>query len=376
MDNTLNAADRLRALFVDKTLPGLLTHAWDTARGGVIEKLSSDFSTAPYTFRRSMLHARQLFLYSHWSVRLGDDRYARAADDVFAYLMAHHHDTAQGGWFDSVDLDGRVRERSKHLYSMAFVIFGLSTYGHVLGRQAAIPFIDEALAFLDRTFAIGDGLYHTKIDADGTATTPVALQNPHMHLFEALLQLHATSGRADVLARATALFDAVKRTFVRDGMIIEQVPYGTSPADDVPVIVEPGHQAEWAWLVAWYSDLRGGDAALREFGRGLYTHAVELGWDDEIGGVFDEVDPDTRAVVTDTKRFWPILELIKATHVHGTPDSGPSVDVLVDFVLTNYLQPNGLWIERRTRQMRVVPGDAPVSSGYHLGLAVSEITRP
>src|SRR5438477_116158 len=72
-------------------------------------------------------------------------------------------------------------------------------------------------------------------------------QNPHMHLFEALLNLWTNARDARYLNRAGKLFELFSRRFFQPdlGVVIEYFDQALAPAPGIAgTIVEPGHQCE------------------------------------------------------------------------------------------------------------------------------------
>ena len=93
--------------FTDKTLLFLLEHGWDTKYGGLFETLDSQGKNGSEDFRRVMVHARQLFVFSRWTRVTGDKTFERMADKIFEYLTSSFWDADYGGWYSRVALDGK-----------------------------------------------------------------------------------------------------------------------------------------------------------------------------------------------------------------------------------------------------------------------------
>ncbi len=141
-------------------------------------------------------------------------------------------------------------------------------------------------------------------------------QNPHMHLLEAVLALHAATGEKNWLRRATALVDLFKQRFLdpQTGALIEYFgeDWSVAPGDEGR-LREPGHQFEWVWLLFEYSRMASDPSIVPYAGR-LFAFGSRYGIEHDEGlkgAVFDGVDAQ-RALVAGTKLLWPQTEYIKA----------------------------------------------------------------
>jgi mannose-6-phosphate isomerase len=81
-----------------------------------------------------------------------------------------------------------------------------------------------------------------------------------MHAFEAMLALHETIGHPDAIARAKKLLNLMEAKFY-DPETKTIGEFFTDQWTRAPGLdgetVEPGHQAEWAWLLRRYERLAG-----------------------------------------------------------------------------------------------------------------------
>lgn len=357
---------------VNGTLPMFARHGWDDGRGGLVERLEPGPTPDRTRFRRSMVHGRQLFVFSLWGGRLGERTFVEYADRIFGYLTDRFADRDCGGWHEKVDLGGGLLSADKVLYSHAFVLLGLAAYRHCRGGDDG-GHLDRTLDYIEARFRSGDGLYRVVLDREGRDIGESVDQNPMMHLLEALLFLFERSGRPEALALAGRIVQRVRQCFLVDGMILEHLGRDLRPHPDKGHLVEPGHQAEWAWLLNWYSVLAGTDEP-RRAGRMLLENGLRVGWDSGHGGLFDQIDRTGGTVTMATKRLWPLGELIKAAAVF--PDcvepAGLGVDALVRLLCRRYLRADGTWSERLHRDMTVADPGMPASSCYHLSFALAE----
>ena len=108
------------------------------------------------------------------------------------------------------------------------------------------------LRVLDQHFASPTGGYHSVLPADAGRRE----QNPHMHLFEAMLAWFEATGDAMFLARAGELHGMMAGRFFQSqsGILAEYFDGSWTPrAGDLGRICEPGHHFEWSWLLRRYA---------------------------------------------------------------------------------------------------------------------------
>ncbi|MGE0256972.1 MAG: AGE family epimerase/isomerase [Alphaproteobacteria bacterium] len=370
---------RLQAWLVDSALPLWATAGVDP-RGGFVEALALDGTPMPELPRRLRVQARQLYVYSHAAVLGwpgagdGPDPLATARQG-FAFLTRHYWHP-EGGFRFAVARDGRPTDDRRELYEQAFALLALAWYGRASGDPTAAAWIDRTLAFIDG--ALADPTHGGFREGAPPPADGVRRQNPHMHLFEAMLALHATTGEARFLDRARVLFALLRDRFVdrRSGALREHFASDWTPRPGDTL--EPGHHFEWTWLLDRYEAASGEPTAtLRD---GLCAFAHRHGIDDD-GLAFDGVAADG-ALKAGTKRLWVQTEAIKAEltrHEAGAPDAAARIERLIDGLFARYLAAPGVapgaWQDHIRRDGVGFATSAPASSLYHLFVMASEVAR-
>ena len=195
-------------------------------------------------------------------------------------------------------------------------------------------------------------------------------QNPHMHLLEAMLAWLRVRDRPafrSVAERVLALFDA---RFARsDGALIERFTRAWTPHSVHGTVVEPGHHAEWIWLLEEARALGLGDrTAARD---ALYDRLrVQLGMDGwAVNAVLTDGTP-----INAGRRLWPQCEVLRAHLVMG---ERAAAERLARAILDTHLNAptSGLWIDAFDDRGEPKHGLTPASSFYHLTGAVLALSR-
>ncbi len=361
--------------FIGKTLPFLAEQGWDKSYGGIIERLDANGSPTKENYRRVMVHARQLYVFAIWGTQIGETKYKELADDIFSYMIKYFWDEKNGGWFTKVSLDGEVTDSNKTLYSHAFVLFGLTKYFKALDRTEAIPWIVKSFEVIKQRFKRDDKSFSEELTADFVdISTNRRSQNPHMHLFESLLSLSETLDNKTYCAQLLELLTLCQGKFLDfdRSLVLEHLDETFCSRVDIGHLVEPGHHFEWSWLLNWYS-LVFNDPRQREKGKALLKFGCQFGWDQDLMGVFDQINIYDLSASLHTKRLWPLLELIKSLTVFPDVDLTPSLATSMELLLEKYLLPNGHWIEKYNSDWSVADSTMPLSSGYHITMALQEL---
>ena len=240
-----NAIDRFEAWYVGRALP-LFAAAGVDPRGGFHESLGFD-GAAIAGKRRVRVQCRQIHVFTDAGRRGWLKDGEAIAGRGFARLLetACPKDGARG-CVHALNDDGTVSDHLRDLYDQAFVLLACAARMEAKDDRA-IALAARTLAFLDREFASPFGGYREN-DRGGLPRR----QNPHMHLFEALMALHAASGDDAYLARARAIDALFHQRFLDrvQGVLREFFNDDWSLIERVSDRIEPGHMMEWVSLFA------------------------------------------------------------------------------------------------------------------------------
>ena len=375
-DIITSLSDAFRDRFSEETLMFFAENGWDEQYGGLFEILEANGESKDIPFRRVMVHARQLFVFSRWAKLTGNDHFIANADKIFNFMTSAFWDLKNGGWFSKVNLDGSVKDQKKDLYAHAFILFGLANYKSSLNRKTAQTWIDKTLTIVEYRFSREDGSFRQELSPGFEDLSPmIRSQNPHMHLLEAMLYLLENDKQnpryLTLVNRLLNLFEN-KILDNENKLIREYLDQNFEPRLVNSFIVEPGHHYEWAWLLNWsdkiYKSKKYGDLTKKLFNKGW-----RIGWDSKNGGVFDEFDCENNQVFLSTKRLWPLLELIKVISVISSNFHGDNLSLALEIILERYIKPDGTWIERFDQNWAVIDKTMPTSSIYHMAMTILEL---
>jgi mannose-6-phosphate isomerase len=207
----------------------------------------------PIAPRRVRVQARQIYCFAK-AAQLGwYPEGAEIARKGLDYLLAKAKSPdGRPGFVHLLAPDGAVLNPLRDTHDHAFVLLALAALYQLNGDAQVRAEIDSLMQFFDTVLRSPDGGY-----SEGVPATLPRRQNPQMHVFEALIATFDATHDQSFQARAGELFglfvanlyDGQKQVlgeyFEQDWSRIE------------PACVEPGHQAEWVWLLKGFERITG-----------------------------------------------------------------------------------------------------------------------
>lgn len=361
-----------RAWLFDSALPLWWELGYDRATQSFHETIGQDGAPASPK-RRVRVQARQTVVYAR-AGKLGWRGPWREAVAAGVDVLLSRCLRSDGGTRHLLGADGQPLDDRRDLYDLAFVLLALSEASVALARPDLIAKADEILAWVDANWALPQGGF-----GEGEVTpTPPHRQNPHMHLFEALLALKEATGRQVYLDRANALAALFRDKLfdTQHGALREYFDDAWRPmADETGRIAEPGHHFEWSWLLHRWHSLGGGDLA--ETAERLRVYGERYGVDPTTGAVYDEIWIDGRPRTT-SSRLWPHTERLKASLARfertRDPAAASAASGAFDTLMRYCAVPRrGLWRDRLNPDGSFVDEAAPASSFYHIMFAFFQL---
>ncbi len=365
MSATRSAIDQaadLRRHFAEIVLPLWRGPGFDPSPRLPFEAISPDtHAPLPVTRYRAMACARQLFVFAD----AGDLAHA---DVLFESLCRHFRDPRHDGWFYSVDAGGEPLDRTKDLYTHAFVVFACAAYHAASGNRDARRVAEHTAALVEDRFAPapGDACLDAARADDFARLDGVPLQNPLMHLTEAWLAASDAFGDAgfDAALRRTA--GAIERHFVDPGTgCVAELTLGSAGNR-----FEPGHQFEWFYLIHAAGERLAatglGDAIER-----ACRFAERHGVDPVSGAVCAALDAQGGCLDA-TQRIWAQTEYLRALATRGAQPGSPELATQIERFATRFLHARG-WIEAKHADGAIARADMPSTTPYHLATAYASL---
>lgn len=278
---------------------------------------------------------------------------------------------ANGGFIHSVDVNGQPLNEERFLYEQAFVLLGAAG---LYGATKDIQYLIEAqklYTWISNNMKAEEGFYTSY----GNSGEP-RQQNPHMHLFEALMELYVVSKEKYWLNEATKIYELYQKYFydaqyklLREFFESDWKTYNPVKGDNI----EPGHNYEWVWLLNHYRKLTDIDDKTKN---DLYAFALKT--TNELGLGYDECDPNGK-IIRKTSRLWVQTEELKANlaqyEVTHNDIFIERAEQCLNNIFAYYLRDNGLWGDQLDDKLNELSAITPASTFYHIYLAFAEVTR-
>ncbi|KPK84437.1 MAG: hypothetical protein AMJ81_05520, partial [Phycisphaerae bacterium SM23_33] len=285
--------------------------------------------------------------------------------------------------------DGRVLDGPKSIYTDGFAIYALTELAKATGEDEPIQLARKtADSVLRRLQGPPD-----QIPAWPYPTPPGAKVHGIPMIFSLVLwELGQHTGDGRYTSAAAEMSDDIFNHFYRPDrdLLLERIALDNSEyPPPLGTAVVPGHVIEDMWFQIHIA--AGGCSAPGPGGRGderriaqacrIIRRHLEVGWDDQYGGLFLAVDADGRDEIgwdyADTKLWWPHTEALYATllaYEHtGEPWALDWHEKVRRYSFAHYpVAEHGEWTQKLTRQGRPLTQVValPVKDPFHLPRAL------
>lgn len=336
-------ADEMEHHLKSEVLDHWYPQSMDTIDGGFLSNFTYDFKVEEKQEKMIVSQSRQI-----WSNAKAAEKYPHisyykeGAKHGFEFLRDKMWDTQNGGFYELVDKQGKqIGDSTKTAYGNAFAIFGLAAYYAESGDRNALDLAKKTFYWLERhahdSVALG---YFQHLAATGeplkrakeTATTSdlgYKDQNSSIHLLEAFTELYQVWPDPLVKERLEEMLLLIRDKIVTDQGYLTLFLYPdwtpVSFADSTEEIilnhhlldhVSFGHDVETGFLMLEASEILGlkNDSITHSIAKKMIDHALENGWDKEVGGFYDEgyYFKDGFRITQDTKNWWAQAEGLNA----------------------------------------------------------------
>jgi mannose/cellobiose epimerase-like protein (N-acyl-D-glucosamine 2-epimerase family) len=360
---------KLKAGIIEHSLPLWSTEGWDPATGGFIDRLHQDGRADRLAPRRVFVQARQIYCFAK-AAEIGWYPQGReiALQGLEHLLTKAKSPDGRPGFVHTLAHDGSVLDPRRDTYDHAFVLLALSSV-YALGRDARVRSeIDALCSYLDSQLRSPHGGF-----LEGWPASMPRRQNPQMHLFEAMIAAFDATHDTVFQNRAGDFF----ALFLANLYDKQKKVLGEYFEDDwsriEPVSVEPGHQAEWVWLLKGFERITG--CPTGRFRAELLASALR--YRDEATGCL--VDEGTAAgeIKRHSRRCWPQTEIAKAWIAQAEAGEAGAADearAALSRLERHYLSHPvaGGWYDQFDREGNSLIATIPASSFYHVLCAVVE----
>lgn len=312
----------------------------DTTHGGFISAFTYDFKLAANQDKMIVTQARHVWTNSKAAELYPDISYFKdgAAHGV-NFLKDVMWDKTYGGFYTLTDRQGNVKSTMKEAYGNAFGIYALAAYYHESHDTAALNLAKKAFRWLDDHAHDGKYKgYFQHLNRDGTpvirdAAVPSTSdlgykdQNSSIHLLEAFTELYEVWKDDLLRSRLQEMLFLVrdvimtKKGYLQLFFQPDWTPVSFKDSSEASILkhknldhVSFGHDVETAYLMLEASHALGlaNDTVTMRIGKLAVDHALQNGWDNKVGGFYDEgyyfENKDGITIIRDSKNWWAQAE--------------------------------------------------------------------
>jgi len=331
---------------IESVLRKDVTELWyprtiDSVYGGFLSDF--DFQWKPEGTQNKMIvsQARHVWTCSKLAELDPNGPYAGYAAHGFQFLKQFMWDQEHGGFHSLVTREGELISDAqwagyKTAYGNTFGIYGLAAYYAATGDVEGLELAKEAFRWLEtHSHDSLYGGYFQFISSEGipsvsgSGNIPPKDQNSTIHLLEAFSELYQVWPNDTLRDRLEELLVLVRDVITTEkGYMNLFFQEDWSPVvfnDSLPEIREAnysidhvsfGHDVETAYLLMEASEVLGmdHDEETHHRSKSMVDHALDTGWDHEIGGFYDRgyymPDVEGMTIITDSKVWWSQVEAL------------------------------------------------------------------
>ena len=243
----------LKTLMIEHSLPLWSGEGWDRTTGGFVDRLDPDGRADHLAPRRVFVQARQIYCFAKAAQIGWYPQGAEIAAKGLDYLLTKAKGPdGRPGFVHTLAPDGTVLDPLRDSYDHAFVLLALASV-YALDRDAQVRSeIDALLAFMETQLRSPHGGF-----LEGWPASMPRRQNPQMHLFEAMIAAFDATHDIVFQQRAGEFFALFLTNFYDKQKHVLGEYFEDDWSKIEPVSVEPGHQAEWVWLLKGFERITG-----------------------------------------------------------------------------------------------------------------------
>ena len=343
--------NELRNFYYDHLMNNILSY-WmqsdliDKEHGGFIT--SVDREGKSYNDDKSVwFQGRCLWTFSKLCNVYGvKEEWAKAADAGAEFVKKYCIDEADGRMYFTVTKDGKHLRKRRYFYSESFLVVGFAEY-YSLRKNPS----DLALA--EKYF---DLMYSIYKDASSDPFKITPKENAEVR------NLHANANPMVLVSSAQTLrrisgnkqkYDAIIKDVIADMInlhykedlkcVLENVNLdGSILNNPTGRLINPGHTIENSWFLMNYANLTG-DKDLLQKALNMLDWSLDIGWDEEFGGVYyfrDVYGRPCEQLEHDMKLWWVhnecLIAALTAYYLTGDEKYEKWYDKLEEYIFPRF----------------------------------------
>jgi mannobiose 2-epimerase len=306
----------------------------DSVYGGFFSDIDYQWKLDGHQNKMIVTQARHVWSTSNASLFYKNrEDLLKFAEHGFKFLKNKMWDKEFGGFYDLVSRSGEPFKENgkiiKRAYGNVFAIYGLAAYYKASGNDDAFRLAQEAFRWMEKnSYDPQFGGYFQFINRegvpfkDGYRGTPPKDQNSSIHILEAFTELYSVWPDPLLKERLNSILQIIRDTIATEKGYLELffkrdwTPAGKGEYEYDHISF--GHDVETAYLMLEASEILGmkNDSMTLRAAKKMVDHALNNGWDEEFGGIFDGgyyYDNKEKAqIIKNTKEWWSQAEAMNS----------------------------------------------------------------
>jgi N-acylglucosamine 2-epimerase len=308
---------------LERVIPFWQKHSLDTNHGGYFNCLDADGSIYDRT-KHIWLQGRQVWMFSKlYNTENKNPAWLQMAKSGAEFLRRHAI-LPDGKVLFALTEEGKPLQYQRKMYSACFVALGFSEYGRASGDQWYLEKAQELLGQIWRWAFHPEDLRGPSFSGE-TPSQTLAVPMILLNLFEEVCGSDISKWSKEI---ETCISEMLEHVNYEQRMVFENVgPKGQVLDSPQGRLLNPGHAIEGSWfLMHWAKRL--GRPELKQHALNMARWSHETGWDKEKGGLFYFLDAKGYSPLPlewNMKLWWPHCEALYA-HLLNFKESGDTKD--------------------------------------------------
>ena len=319
---------------------------YDSEYGGFYGSADSDNNINKTSPKSAVLQTRILWFYSSCYKALKDKNLFEYASRQFDFIIKYMIDENDGGIFWDVEYDGKVKDRQKHTYALAFALYSISAYYSVSKNKSAFDAAQRLFNLIERDYKDEYG-YTEVFSLDKSVKGSARTMNTLLHIIEAYTEYHAAVNTAESRKALEYSLDLVRTKAYNDDLCRIECNFDEfmNPVGDV---LSYGHDIEASWIVYRACEILGNDEILSDLSPKLdklTQNVISKGFvDNGRNGIYYECKNN----IDNTYRSWwvmseAIVALVHRYNLYKDKQSIYLAENVWDYVKKYFISPHGEW---------------------------------
>ncbi len=383
---------------LEKILTYWMTFAIDEENGGFYGAVDPDNQPVPAAEKSAILNARILWTFAAAARQFNHPGYGRIATRAYQVLIHNFQDHQLGGTFSTISAKGAPKNRDKHAYYHAFVLYAFCQYQ----RCHPDPGVMERIQDLFKLFEhkMKDPIFPGYLESFNQSWQLSAMNhiaprneaktmNTHLHILEAFAALYQVWPAPIVQRRLSELLRLFLTQIIRpSGHLGSYFGRNFQESKHSAAICTFGHDIEASWLLPEVAQILGDQFLLeqaREISLRLLQAVTTSGIAADSGIILESTHNGRKQ--DPIKHWWPQAEalvgFINGYQLTGDPVYWQHLQNCWQFIDQYFIDhEKGEWFARVGREGRPLANEFPTDykvnpwkSPYHNGRACMELIR-